>query len=206
VRGAGNRLLAEWGLAGRFVVLYSGNVGIAHEFDTFLEGFADACRSLPELFFVLIGKGSRLAEVRASVDRLGLAPRVRFADLVPSDRMPESIGLADVALVTLRDGFEGLVVPSKLYGYLSRAVPVMCVGPRSDVSITLEEAGCGVTAGPGEVQKVAQLLVDLCANRERLARLGEAGQRLYKNELTAAHAFARYSELVDSLIGPGGRA
>jgi colanic acid biosynthesis glycosyl transferase WcaI len=205
VRGAANRLLAEWGLAGKFVVLYSGNLGIAHEFDTFLEGFAAACRAVPELYFVIIGKGSRLAEVRAAVERLGLAVRVRFAGLVPAERMPETIGLADIALVTLRDGFEGLVVPSKLYGYLSRAVPVLCVGPRSDVSITVEESGCGVTAGPGEADKVAQLLAALAADRARLTGLGEAGARLYNDEFTAAHAFARYSALVDSLIGSGGR-
>jgi glycosyltransferase involved in cell wall biosynthesis len=202
VRGAGNRLLDEWGLTGKFVVLYSGNLGIGHEFDTFLDGFAAAARELPDLFLVVIGKGSRLAQFRARVDALQLAARVRFSDFVPLERMPESIGVADLALVTLREGFEGVVVPSKLYGYLSRAVPVLYVGPRSDISLAVAEARCGALAAPGDPAAVTRALLELHADRERLRRLGEAGRATYLDTLTAGHAMARYSALVGEVAGP----
>jgi glycosyltransferase involved in cell wall biosynthesis len=201
VRGAGNRLISEWGLNGKFVVLYSGNLGIAHEFETFLRGFAAACVQIPELTLVVIGKGTRLSDFKRTVEELGVKSRVHYSDLVVAERMPESIGLADLALVTLRTEFEGLVVPSKVYGFMSRAVPVMYVGPRSDVSVTIETVQCGVVIGPGEHLAVTQALIAMHANRAWLQGLGVSGQQAYDAELTAAHALARYSELVNELTG-----
>jgi colanic acid biosynthesis glycosyl transferase WcaI len=201
VRGAGNRLASQWGTAGKFVVLYSGNLGIAHEFETFLRGFALACAQIPELLLVVIGKGSRLSEFKAQAEGLGLGSRIRYSDFVPSQQMPESIGLADVALVTLRKDFEGLVVPSKLYGYMSRGVPVLYVGPRSDVSVTVEQARCGIVAGLGRDEEVGRSLVAMHADRVSLQKLGSAGQAAYQAEFTAAHALARYGELVAGLTG-----
>jgi glycosyltransferase involved in cell wall biosynthesis len=201
VRGADNRLASEWGLAGKFVVLYSGNLGVAHEFETFLRGFAEVCAQIPELILVVIGKGTRLAEFKMTAENLGVSSRVHYADPVPAERMPESIGLADIALVTLRKDFEGLVVPSKVYGYLSRAVPVMYVGPRSDVSVTIERAQCGVVIGPEEHNAVARTLIAMHADRVWLQNLGVSGQRAYVAEFTAAHALERYGALVAELTG-----
>jgi colanic acid biosynthesis glycosyl transferase WcaI len=204
VRGAANRLASEWNLTGKFVVLYSGNLGIGHEFETFLSGFKQACDVVPEMFLVVIGKGSRLAECKAQVTSLGLDARVRFSDFVPADRMPESIGLADLALVTLRDGFEGIIVPSKLYGYLSRGVPVLYVGPRSDIALAIEQAGCGVVAHAGQHAQVAQGLIALRQDPAFLRQLGEAGRNAYDAGLTARHALARYESLVANVLGSGG--
>jgi colanic acid biosynthesis glycosyl transferase WcaI len=201
VRGRENRLATEWGLEGKFVVLYSGNLGVAHEFETFLRGYAAACAQIPELILVVIGKGSRLAEFKATVEELRIGSRVSYFDFVAAERMPESIGLADVALVTLRKDFEGLVVPSKVYGYLSRAVPVMYVGPRSDVSVTIEEARCGVVIGADQHDAVTRDLVAMHADRAGLQNLGAAGQRAYAAEFTAAHALARYGVLVAEFAG-----
>jgi glycosyltransferase involved in cell wall biosynthesis len=201
VRGSANRLLSEWGVEGKFVVLYSGNLGIAHEFDTFLRGFAAACAQIPELVLVVIGKGSRLAEFKASVQALGVEPRVRYSDFVAAERMPESIGIADVALVSLREGFEGLVVPSKVYGFMSRGVPVMYVGPRSDVSLTLEDSGCGIVVAPGDPAAVTRGLLAMHADRDSLRALGVAGERAYQADLSAEAALARYDSLVQELIG-----
>lgn len=202
VRGAANRLANEWGLSRKFVVLYSGNLGIGHEFETFLTGFKQAAESIPDLFLVIIGKGSRLAECKATVTSLGLDSRVRYSDFVAADRMPESIGLADVALVTLREGFEGVIVPSKFYGYLSRAVPVLYVGPRSDVSITIEDTGCGRVAANGKPEEVSRALVEMNADRALLENLGQAGARAYINGFTAEHALASYGQVVTALLGP----
>jgi glycosyltransferase involved in cell wall biosynthesis len=200
VRGAANRLLSEWGLQGRFVLCYSGNLGVGHEFDTLLEGFALAAHSLPELFLVIVGKGSRLAEVRAKVAALDIARNVRFEGFLPANRLPESIGLADLAVVTMRPGFEGLIVPSKLYGCMSRGVPVLYIGPRSDTEVSIQRYSCGVTVRNHDVQAVARVVAELYADRGRLESLGEAGRRWYATELDRPMALARYEAVVRSCV------
>jgi glycosyltransferase involved in cell wall biosynthesis len=205
VRGTSNTLLREWNLEGRFVIAYSGNIGIAHEFETVLEGYALARVSKPEMLLVIIGKGSRLGEVRAAVERLGLDRSVLFKPFLPASRLPESFGIADLALVTLRTGFEGLVVPSKLYGYLARGVPVLYVGPYSDTEIAIQHAGCGVTLRNGDSRGVCEALLALQADASRRRRLGVSGQLVYEAEWSPAHALASYESMLRALV-PGTEA
>jgi colanic acid biosynthesis glycosyl transferase WcaI len=195
LRSAGredNPLLARWGLGGRFVVLYSGNIGVGHEFETFLEGVARVAVIHPTVAVVFIGGGSRLAEVRERVIKLGLEPLVRFEDFVPSAALPQTMGIADLALVTLRQGFEGVIVPSKLYGYMARGIPTLYVGPPSDISQTIESAECGACCLPGRAAAVAQLLGRAIESRELLRRWSENGRTYYAGHLSRERAMVAY--------------
>ncbi len=51
--------------------MYSGNLGLAHSFDEFLEA-ARRLRDRPDIVFLFVGDGPRLAEVKAARDREGL--------------------------------------------------------------------------------------------------------------------------------------
>src|SRR5450631_2911652 len=59
-----NPLRREWGLGDRFVVLYSGNMGVGHEFETLLRGVRRAAADGAKVVAVFIGGGTRLPEVR----------------------------------------------------------------------------------------------------------------------------------------------
>ena len=59
---------------------------------------------------------------------------VIFKDLVEPALLPYSMGLANLACVSIRSSYGGLVAPSKFPGYLARGLPVIYVGPNSDIS------------------------------------------------------------------------
>ncbi len=200
VRGSANRLRTEWGLDGCFVLVYSGNLGIGHEFDTLLRAVAAVRGNLPDLRLVVIGKGSRLEEVRRLVGDLALRDIVHFSAFVPSHRLPESLGLADLAIATLKPGFEGLIVPSKVLGYMARGIPVLYVGPRSDIDHLIEEHGCGFTVRTGDVTGVESVLLAAHADRVKLAVLGESGRRGYDAELARSHGLTHYEAVVASCL------
>lgn len=200
-RGAANPLRTEWGLTRRFVVLYSGNIGVGHEFDTFLRGVAHAARRHAELAVVFIGAGSRLSELRTQVHDLGLESRVSFRDFVPAEALPISMGIADLALVTLRSGFEGVLVPSKLFGYMARGIPTLYVGPRSDISAAIEAADCGACCASGDDVAVAQTLCRAMESAALLERWSQSARSSYERLLTRELALARYLELAVTAIG-----
>lgn len=200
VRGAANRLRSEWQLGTDFVLLYSGNLGIGHEFETLLQGFAIARRSASGAVLVIVGKGSRLEETRQRVQQLGLESAVRFADLVPAERLPESLGVADLAVATLREGFEGLIVPSKVPGYLARGIPVLYVGPRSDIDHLIERYDCGYALRNGDVAGVAAAILDAYSDRERLLARGRAGKAGYELELRRELGLARYEAVIGEAL------
>jgi glycosyltransferase involved in cell wall biosynthesis len=205
VADGANALRRDWELEDKFVLFYSGNLGLAHEFDTLLRGVRLAAEVIPELRMVFIGRGSRLAEVQRQVCELGLESRVRFSPLLPASRLPESFGLADIAVVTLRSAFAGLVVPSKLQGYMARGIPTLYIGPDSDIDRFITRASAGVCVREQDADAVAAAITQLAADRGRLARLGANASDFYLREFRRERGLAHYEALVRSLLQLPGR-
>ena len=123
---------------------------------------------------------------------------------MPAERLPESFGIAHLAVVTLRPEFSGLVVPSKLQGYMARAVPVLYIGPDSDVSRFLVRSGGGVCCTCDDAQGVATSLIDLAGDRARLAMLAANARQWYQVEFAAHLGVSRYEAVVRSVLGETG--
>jgi len=206
ISGMGNALCSEWQLDDKFVVLYSGNLGLAHEFETLLRGVERARRSMPSLRLIFIGRGSRLAEVKRRVGELGIESIVRFSDPLASERLPESFGIARLAVVTLQPGFEGLVVPSKLQGYMARGIPVLYIGPNSDIGQFIKRSLGGISIPCDDAEGVASTLIDLAADPRRLAMLGLHGRQFYDAEFAKAHGLARYESAIRSVLNTNSAA
>lgn len=145
---------AEHGWSDRFVVMHSGNMGMAAELDTLLDSVA-LLDDQPDLEIALIGDGINRQRLETRVKREGLAA-VEFLPPQPSEILSASLGSADVHLVTHRSGMEGYQVPSKLYGILAAGRPCIAqVHADCDVARTVEEAGCGIIVEPGDPAALA---------------------------------------------------
>lgn len=196
VRGPGNRLRGQWSLDGCRVLLYSGNLGIAHDVETPIRAMEVLRRRVPNLRLVFVGKGSRLEQARALVRQLQLDDVVQFRPFVPLELLPHSLGLADAALVTLRPGFEGLVVPSKLLGYMARGVPTLYVGPDSDVARFVASSGGGACVEEGHMEAFAQQVERWMTRPDELRAAGAAAAAYYESRLTRAQGLAAYRAAV----------
>lgn len=201
VKGAANKLRKEWGLEGKLVVLYSGNLGIAHDVETPIAAVAKALASVPNLALVFVGKGSRTTEALSLVAQYGIKHAVQFRPFVPFELLPHSLGLADIALVTLRPGFEGLVVPSKLLGHLCRGIPTCYVGPPSDIEHLITESGGGFCVANNDVGALGDQFANLANAKADLEQMGASGKRYYESHLAKSIGLARYSFVLDELVG-----
>jgi glycosyltransferase involved in cell wall biosynthesis len=157
------------------VVMYSGNLGRAHEFVTVL-GAARLLKDQGEqgILFLFVGEGpSRLVvEREAAAARLS---NVRFLPSQPGAEISESLGSADLHLVTMRHGMSGLVVPSKFYGVLAAERPCLFVGPLdSEVARVILEVGCGEVI---RISEGAKLAATIQAYRDQPDRISEEGGR-----------------------------
>ena len=140
---AENPFRTEHGLHDRFVVMYSGNMGLAHSFETILSAAAMLKQTSPEVLFLFIGEGPRLAWLKEQA-RLHSLDNVHFLPYQPRARLAESLSAADVHLVTMHERLCGLVVPSKVYGALAAGRPCLFLGPEeSEVARLLREHQCG---------------------------------------------------------------
>lgn len=193
---------AAWEVTGKFVVVYSGNLGRVHEFTAVLDA-ADRLKSNVEIVFLFIGTGARFGEVRTAAASRGLA-NVRFLPPEPREQLAASLAASDVQLVTLKPGFEQLVYPSKLAGVLAAGRPVLFVGPPgSEIAALLERQKCGLSVGPAGGAVLAAIIAGLQADPTRVSRLGRNARELYENQFTYAAALARWDLLLrESQAGP----
>lgn len=121
-----NPFRREHGLDGRLVFLYSGNLSQAHPLTTLIEA-AWRVRDLERVVFLFVGSGSARREVAAAI-AAGIG-NVRALPYQPVERLDRSLAAGDVHLVTFGDPMAGIVHPSKVYGAMAAARPVLLVGP-----------------------------------------------------------------------------
>lgn len=199
-RGARNKLRSAWGLDDCFVVLYSGNMGIAHDVTSPLRMLQRVLPRHPHVRLLFIGGGSRLAEAKQAAKELGVEHAVQFRPLVSAAELPHSLGLAQLALVTLREGFEGLVVPSKLQGYMARGVPTLYVGPHSDAEQVLSASGGGKCFRNDAIQQIAEYVESLIERPEQLQAMTDAAVEYYNRHLGRASGLQKYERLIGSFF------
>jgi glycosyltransferase involved in cell wall biosynthesis len=194
-----NSLRHELGLQGAFVVLYSGNLGVSHSFDDVLE-VARRCRGMRDLRFVFVGDGTRRAEVERTQmrDRLD---NVILLPYQPSERLAESMSLGDVHFITLRERFEGLVVPSKAYAALAAGRPSIYQGNAAgEVARMIVEEQVGLVVSQGDPDGLERAVLHYYDNPDLVAVQGERALALAKSEYSCRHALERYAGL---LLGQG---
>ena len=137
-----NPLRAELGIGDRFVVMYSGNMGVAHTFDDVIE-VARRMRHDDRIRFVFAGGGHRRAELEHARSAEGIE-NIVLLPFQPVERLAHSLALGDVHFVSLRAGFEGLMVPSKAYSVLEAGRGLIYQGtPSGEIARLVVEEGVG---------------------------------------------------------------
>lgn len=193
-----NPFRMEHGLDGRFVVLYSGNLGAAHEFGTLLDA-AGHLAAEPGIVFLFAGGGPRKRWVEDQVRSRGLQ-NVRFLPYQPREDLRFSLSAGDVHVVTLRPGFEGLLVPSKFVGALAAGRPILFVGPKAgEIPDGLAAGDCGVVVEPGEWMTLANAILELRANSDLLMRMGRNARALFEQHYTRGQGTASFRAVLDEL-------
>ena len=190
-----NPLRREWGLDGKFVVGYSGNLGRVHEFATVLDA-AVQLADREDIVFLFIGGGHQLGALKAEAGRRGLV-NVQFQPYQPRERLAQSLGACDAHLVTLRSGLEGLVVPSKFYGIIAAGRPVLFVGAADgEIAGLVHEGQCGQAFQVGDAQALAQCLRGLADGPARAREWGENARRLFDARFAMPIAVDRWERVL----------
>jgi glycosyltransferase involved in cell wall biosynthesis len=190
-----NPLRAEWGLEGRCVAAYSGNLGRAHESATWLAA-AEILRGEPGIAFLFIGGGHGYGLLREEAARRGL-DNILFKPYQPRERLGLSLTLPDVHLISLLPELEGLIVPSKFYGALAAGRPVAFVGAEDgELAREIARHGCGARFAPGEAQALAGFLLRLSREPGSRRAMGENARAAFEREFDLAGTARRWRDLL----------
>jgi len=192
---AGHPLRAELGLADKVVAMYSGNLGLAHTFDEFLEA-ARRLRHRSDLAFLFVGGGPRLKEVIAAKEADQLE-NLLILDYFPREQLRFSLSVADLHLISMRAAMTGIVVPGKLYGIMASGRPALFVGPRACESArTILEADCGAVVAEGDVDHLVRTLELWADHPELREAMGQRGRHYFLEHHEASTCCQMWADLL----------
>ncbi|MGB0129662.1 MAG: WcaI family glycosyltransferase [Rhodocyclaceae bacterium] len=175
-------LRREWGLEGKFVVLYAGNLGIKQGLGSLLES-ARLLTDIAELRIVIVGDGGERADLENRARNMGLG-NVLFRPLQPEERLSELLATADVSVMPQKAGVTDIVLPSKLGNLLCSARPlVVAAAEGSELARIVAEANCGLVVGQENSSEIALAVRELYGDPALRDALGSNGREYMRTHL-----------------------
>ena len=186
----------SWG--DRFVVMYSGNFGLAHPFEAIVEAARQLDRGDRRVLFVFVGEGANLATVKEGVRDLS---NVAWLPYQPIELLGQCLRAADVHLASMHDRTCGLVVPSKVYGIIAAERPCLFLGPaESEVARLIAESGCGRVLRSDDGAALASAISELANDPERMRAMRRAAAALGPRVSREA-AVAAWQQVLERVMG-----
>jgi len=162
----------EWGLEGRHVALYSGNIANKQGINIIVDA-ARLLRKRRDLAFVICGNGPQLPALIASAKDL---PNVYFKPLQPRGKLQDLLSLATVHLLPQLEGAADLVLPSKLTNMLASGRPLVATA-LPGTGLAMEVSGCGIITPPANAQAFADAIITLVCSPQLQSEYGLAARR-----------------------------
>jgi len=162
---------------GKFVVMYSGNIGLSQQLEAVLEA-ADGLRDVQRILFAVIGEGARKEWLERRARAMGL-PNVTFLPYQPQENLGESLSAADLHLIPLAPGAAGCLVPSKIYGILAAGRPfIAMMEENAEIAQIARKEGVGFVVQPGDVDALIRTVREAVDAPQRLKQMGLRARRL----------------------------
>jgi colanic acid biosynthesis glycosyl transferase WcaI len=202
VAPADNPLRREWGLDGKFVVGYAGNLGRAHDYHTFLDAITrveGATTDSLRILWLFVGCGALHGAFVNEVRARGLKS-VIFKPYQPRDLLAQSLSAADVQLVCLKPELEGLIVPSKFYGIAAAGRPTIFVGDRDgEIARIVQRRDLGFAVNQGDGVELAARVLALARNPDICREIGARARKACEDEFEKQIAIDRWELLLARL-------
>jgi len=189
----------ELGAEGKFLICYTGTMGLAHGLETLIEAAAILQKENPRVQFLLVGEGAdkerilRLAEARS-------LSNVTFLGQQARETVPALISASDACLVILRkDPVFKTVIPTKMLEFMSCARPVVLAVDGQARGI-LDAAQAGVFVAPEDARGLVKAIEELAADPTLCEKLGANGRTYILRNFSRKRTAMDYLEILNNLL------
>jgi len=180
IEPASNPFIKKHNLSGKFIVLYSGNIGLSGDVDKLVDIAAGINRD--DIMFVIIGDGAKKEQIINKVSLHNLT-NVLILPWQPVKELPYSLSSASIAVVSLGKATSNLAIPSKLFNYLSVGAPLLCMTAKgSEVDSLVSKYNCGRSFEPENISGITEYIYEISDNHELY-------YTMQKNSLDASKKF-----------------
>lgn len=196
VARATNPFVAAHRLENKFVVQYSGNIGLTHRVEVMID-LAEQMLKEEDILFQIIGRGPRVPQLQKLVSEKRLR-NVQFLPFQTDAMFPYSLSAADVGVVILDETTAKGSVPSKSYNLMSYGIPALYIASTdSELSDYAKRFGHAACYSDAELSKAGDFLRSLKEDRHKWSQMAlnaEQASRLFRRENADKFAAKYFAE------------
>jgi glycosyltransferase involved in cell wall biosynthesis len=178
----------------RFLVMYSGVLGLGYDFDTVLKA-ASLLTKYKGIVFMIRGVGELASRIQKHIEELNLANAVLDTHFLPKAKLSDLLRSADVFLLPMSPASfvdEGL--PTKVFEYQAYGKPIVC-SSEGESARYIEASKSGLVVKPGDPEVFAQAVLKLYKDRKLARELGRNGWNYVSENLTSEKIGKRMYEV-----------
>lgn len=191
-----SEVLKKYGLEGKYVIIYGGNLGKPQNLTLFLK-LAKEKQLLDNVLFLFIGKGTEKEHLREIV-RTENITNVRIEDYIPHEDYSDVLRCASVGIITLSPVMFFANCPSKAVSYWQNKIPVLAsLDKVTDFgTYFLDRSQSGAWSYAADYERLSENFDKLYYNPQLRKEMGENGYRFFHDNFTVDKT---YDSIVKSL-------
>ena len=185
-------------LEGKFIVLYSGNIGLTQPLETLIDA-AKRLKDIPNITVVIVGNQKSLERLER-YRQIKQVNNVLLLPLQPREKLPEMLAAADIGIVMQKRNVISFNMPSKIQVLLASGRAIIGSVPAEGTAArAIARSGGGIVVPPEDPAALANAIRDLYANPDKLKNLGKQGREYAEKYYTFESALDAYENLFGSL-------
>lgn len=167
-----NPFIQEHNLQGKFIIQYSGNIGLTHNVEALVD-IAELLQNQSDILVQIIGRGPRKAVLERVVKERQL-PNCQFLPFQSDEMFPYSLGAADMGVVILDESTSKGSVPSKSYNLMSYGIPSLYIASEdSQLALYANKYEHGKCFKKSNLQAAADWILEVAKKPEEMKRMSE---------------------------------
>lgn len=180
-----NKFLIDNNLVGKFVVMYSGNIGKGHDLDVLVD-VAERLKAYKDIVFLFVGQGYLKPIIEKKVADYGLS-NVVMLPYQDKSILPYSLSCSDISVISTNKQSGKVCIPSKTFDLIKLGKPILCVAEfDSDISRFVKRHMVGESFSSDQKEGIVDFIMRMHDNPEKLKKYQEASleaAKLYTSEL-----------------------
>ena len=189
----------KYDLNGKFVVMYSGNVGLFYDLRNLVKIFAKY-KDRQDVVFAIVGEGAVKQTLVDFCDKNNVS-NICFIPYQDKSDLIYSLNAADIHLVTNAKGIKGVSVPSKIYGCMATNVPIYGILEKdTEAWQIIEQSGCGVLAETGNYEEIEQKLEIIIREKEKFVKKHLNGRKYLEEHFTKDKSIEKYKKEIEKVL------
>jgi len=169
---ADNKFAKKYDLENKFLIVYSGNLGVAYELESLVE-LALNLKDIATIQIVIIGEGLKRDIIKNLIADYKLN-NCHLLPYQPADYFLSMLQTMNIGVVSLEKGQSQVSIPSKTFNILSVGKPLICLGTKeSDVAELIESSHSGMSFTSDSIEEMTSFVLKLYSDKVYYKQLSE---------------------------------